>query len=143
MNKNNLTMQYPLPQFLEIKPKIAGPFNLRQLAYLIAGSLTCLIFYFTTSMMKFVIVSIPIMIIAFVLAFAKIKGFPVPTILVRSFGFLFKSKTYLWHKKEEPIYALPVKLKKKEKISNIVPTPQIAGESRLKKVSNLIEIHSK
>jgi len=136
-------MQYPLPQFLEIKPKIAGPFNLRQLAYLIGGSLVCLIFYFTTSMIKFVILSIPIMIIAFVFAFAKIKGFPVPTILVRSFGFVFKSKTYLWHKKEEPIYALPKKPKKEEEESNIIPTPQIAGKSRLNQVSNLIEMHSK
>ncbi len=136
-------MQYPLPQFLEIKPKIAGPFNLRQLAYLIGGSLVCLIFYFTTSMIKFVILSIPIMIIAFVFAFAKIKGFPVPTILVRSFGFVFKSKTYLWHKKEEPIYALPKKPKKEEEKSNIILTPQIAGKSRLNQVSNLIEMHSK
>ena len=137
-------MQYPLPQFLTIKPKVAGPFNFRQLAYIVGGALVSIIFYFTTSMMNFVLMSIPIMIIAFVLAFVKIKGFPVPTILTRSFGFLFKSKTYLWHKTEQPAYVLPKKLKKKEKQeADITPTPKIAGESRLKRVSNLIEIHSK
>ena len=137
-------MQYPLPQFLTIKPKIAGPFNFRQLAYIVGGALISVIFYFTTSMIKFVLISIPIMITALVFAFAKIKGFPLPTILMRSFGFLFKSKTYLWHKKEQPMYALPKKPKKKEEqLPDIAPTPKIAGESRLKQVSNLIEIHSK
>jgi len=137
-------MQYPLPQFLTIKPKIAGPFNFRQLAYIVGGALISVIFYFTTSMMKFVLISIPIMITALVFAFAKVKGFPLPTILIRSFSFLFKSKIYLWHKKEQPMYSLPKKPKKKEEQKpDIAPTPKIAGESRLKRVSNLIEIHSK
>ncbi len=136
-------MQYPLPQFLQIKPKIAGPFNFRQLAYIVGGALICLIFYFTTTLFKFILISIPIMIASLVFAFAKIKGFPLPTILMRSFGFLFKSKTYLWQKKERPAYALPKKPEKKEEKEQEIAMPKIAGESRLKQVSNLIEIHSK
>jgi len=136
-------MQYPLPQFLEIKPKIAGPFNFRQLAYIVAGALVSVFFYFTTSLMKFIVISIPIMIVSLVFAFAKIKGFPVPTILMRSFGFIFKSKTYLWHKKEAPAYSLPKKPEKKKEEVAETHTPKVAGESRLKQVSNLIEIHSK
>jgi len=135
-------MQYPLPQFLQIKPKVAGPFNFRQLAYIVGGALISLIFYFTMSMMKFIMFAIPIMIIALVLAFAKIKGFPVPTILMRSFGFLFKSKTYIWTKKEQPAYALPkAPVKKKEEAE--VTAPKVAGESKLKQTSNVIEIHRK
>lgn len=136
-------MQYPLPQFLEIKPKIAGPFNFRQLAYIVGGSLVCVIFYFTMPLMRFLLVSVPIMIVALVFAFAKIKGFPVPTILMRSFTFLFKSKTYIWHKEEKPAFSLPQAAKKKKEIEKPVITPKIAEKSRLKQVAKLIEIHPK
>jgi hypothetical protein len=137
-------MQYPLPQFLQIKPKIAGPFNFRQLAYIVGGALISVIFYFTTTLWRFIIISIPIMITAFVFAFAKIKGFPITTILVRSFGFLFKSKTYIWHKIEMPAYSLPKKPKKNEETElKLTTTPKIAEKSRLKQVAKLIEIHPK
>jgi len=75
-------MEYPLPQFLQIKPKVAGPLNFRQLAYIVAGALVATIFYFTLhSVIQFLLVGIPIMIVALVFAFGKIKGFPLPTIL--------------------------------------------------------------
>ncbi len=136
-------MQYPLPQFLTIKPKIAGPFNFRQLAYIVGGSLICVIFYFTMPVVRFLLISIPIMTVALVFAFAKIKGFPVPTILVRSFAFLFKSKTYIWRKEEKPAFSLPQSAKKPEQIEKPDITPSIGGKSRLKRVANLIEIHPK
>ena len=131
-------MEYPLPQFLEIKPKIAGPLNLRQFLYLFLTGLFCLIFYFTKPMGTFVTISIPAFIIAIIFAFVKIKGYPVPTLLFRALSFVAKGKIYIWKKGTVPHYTLP-KTKKEEKPKAIVP--KIAERSRLRELSKLIEVH--
>lgn len=138
-------MQYPLPQFLSIKPKVAGPFDFRQLAYIVGGALISSIFYFTmSSIIYFLIIAIPIMAIALILAFGKIKGFPIPTIMRRSFFFVFASKKYIWKKIEAPAPFIPhAKEKKKEEIIDLTANLKIAEKSRLKDISKLIEIHPK
>lgn len=137
-------MEYPLPQFLEIKPKIAGPFDLRQLLYILSGASFALYFYFTRPLIFFIVITIPIMAIAFLLAFCKIKGFPLPTILVRSFSFIFKNKRYIWQKTESAAPFLPqAKPLEKKKEVDSVSSLKIAEKSRLKEVAKLIEIHAK
>jgi hypothetical protein len=137
-------MEYPLPQFLSIKPKVAGPFDFRQLAYIVAGALISVIFYFTISSVIYVLlISAPIMMISLILAFGKIKGFPIPTIIMRSFFFIFTSKKYIWKKIENPALVMPsTKDKKKEEIIDSTNL-KIVGKSRLKNISKLIEIHPK
>ena len=137
-------MEYPLPQFLQIKPKVAGPLDLRQLIYIVSGAIVSVIFYFTMPLMRFVLFAIPIMGVSLAFAFGKIKGFPIPTILKRSFLFTFAGKRYIWHKIEAPVPVLPRATKK------IVPerklpdsTLKVAEKSKLKKIANLIEIHPK
>jgi hypothetical protein len=136
-------MEYPLPQFLEIKPKVAGPLNFRQLMYIVVGALVAAIFFFIMPLVQFMIISVPIMIVALFLAFGKIKGFPVPTIIMRSFFFLFVAKKYIWHKKETgPLTFAQTKKKKKEEIEPAL-TPKMTEKSRLKEITKLIEIHPK
>lgn len=138
-------MEYPLPQFLSIKPKVAGPLRFRELVYVVVGSLFSAIFYFILpSVIQFLLLAIPIMIITLVLAFGKIKGFPMPIILMRSFFFLFSSKKYIWQKVETPAVFLPKAKKEKEEEIQVSPaTLKIAEKSRLKEISKLIEIHPK
>ena len=137
-------MEYPLPQFLQIKPKVAGPLNLRQLLYIVAGAIVSVIFYFTMPLMRFILLGIPIMGVSLAFAFGKIKGFPIPTILKRSFLFTFAGKQYIWHKVESATPVLPTARKKvvAEKKSNISEL-KLAEKSKLKKIANLIEIHPK
>jgi len=138
-------MEYPLPQFLSIKPKVAGPFDFRQLAYIVGGALISTIFYFTMpSVIYFLIIAIPIMAISLILAFGKIKGFPIPTIMMRSFFFVFAGKKYIWKKTEVPTPIMPrAKEKKKEEIIDLTANLKIAEKSRLKDIGKLIEIHPK
>ena len=137
-------MEYPLPQFLQIKPKVAGPFNFRQLAYIVGGALIALIFYFTAPLMTFILIGIPIMAVALILAFGKIKGFPIPTIMLRSFFFVFAGKKYIWKKIEGPAPIIPqAKKKKKEQEPELATTLKITEKSRLKDINKLIEIHPK
>ncbi len=138
-------MEYPLPQFLSIKPKVAGPLNLMQLLYVVGGAIVAVIFYFTASLTTFVIAGIPIMVVALILAFGKRKGFPIPTIIGRSFVFIFASKKYLWKKVDTPTIVLPkaVKAKPKELQDDKTISLKISGPSRLKEIGQLIEIHPK
>ena len=137
-------MEYPLPQFLQIKPKVAGPLNLRQLLYVVAGAVISVIFYFTMPLMKFILLAIPIMGVSLAFAFGKIKGFPIPTILKRSFLFTFAGKQYIWRKVESAAPILPTARKKivAKKDSNASEL-KLAEKSKLKKIANLIEIHPK
>lgn len=138
-------MQYPLPQFLSIKPKVAGPFDFRQLAYIVGGALVSTIFYFTMpSVIYFLLIAIPIMGVSLILAFGKIKGFPIPTIAMRSFFFVFAGKKYIWKKTERPAPIIHrAQEKKKEEVIDPTVNLKIAEKSRLKDISKLIEIHPK
>ncbi len=138
-------MEYPLPQFLSIKPKVAGPFNLAQLLWIVGGALVAIIFYFVAPLMTFILIGIPIMIVAFIMAFGKRKGFPIPIIIVRSFGFIFAGKKYLWQKVDTPTIVLPKAAKAKpiDFNSDKSISLKISGQSRLKEIGRLIEIHPK
>ena len=137
-------MEYPLPQFLEVKPKIAGPFNFRQLIYIISGGIVATVFYFMmSSVVMFLFVGIPIMGIALILAFVKVKGFPITTIMMRSFSFIFVGKKYIWKKTEKPALTMPQAKKEEEEKIDMGASLEIAGKSRLKQISKLIEIHPK
>lgn len=135
-------MEYSTPQFLELKPKVAGPLNFRQLVFVGGIGIIILILFTIMPFGKFLLVAIPLAGIALFLAFGKLKGFPAPTILSRSFSFLFKNKMYVWSKKELPAPSLPNYSKKEaEKIIKPAATLKIAEGSRLKKLVNAIEIH--
>ena len=133
-------MEYSLPQFINIKPKIAGPLTLRQLLYIGTTGIILAILFFTMPLGRFAMVAIFLGGLSVFLAFGKIKGFPAPTVIVRSLKFAFTSKIYIWQKKEVPPMVLP-RQKKIEKKQEIPTSPKIAGKSRLKKLANLIEIH--
>lgn len=136
-------MEHPLPQFLDIKPKIAGPLTLHQLIYVGGIGIIILILFSVLPFGKFIMAAIPLAIISFFLAFGKIRGFPAPTVLARSFSFIFTGKIYLWQQKtgESPKLA---KAKKKEggKQKRPETSLKIAEGSRLKKLGNIIEIHN-
>ncbi len=135
-------MEYSTPQFLELKPKVAGPLTFRQLIYIGGIGVVLLILFTVMPLGKFLLIAIPSSGIALFLAFGKIRGFPAPTLLARSFIFLFQGKIYVWQKKEMPMPSLPSS-KKISKEDDIKPQPtlKIAEGSRLKRLTNIIEIH--
>lgn len=133
-------MEYPLPQFLEIKPKIAGPLNFRQFMYFFGAGIFLVIFYFTKPLFTFILIAIPTLIVTTIFAFVKIKGYPIPTLLLRALTFLAKTKVYVWKKDVSPVYILPKGTKKKEEETI---TPKLAEKSRLKELSKLVEIHKR
>lgn len=136
-------MEYSLPQFLEIKPKIAGPFTFHQLVWIGGPTLVILIMIASgVKLSKIILIGIPLMLFAVYFAFGRIKGFPVPTILARAFSYFFRTKIYIWQQRSIPSPTLPKReIKKKEKTPAPEATLRIAQGSKLKKLVNIIEIH--
>ncbi len=135
-------MEQPLPQFLDLQPKVAGPFTFKQILFIAGIGLIVLILFTQLPMGTFLIIALPLAGLALFLAFGKIRGFSAPTILARSFGFLFGSKIFIWRKTGEPSPEFIQKAVAPEK--KLVDRPEaslkLAPKSKLKNLSNLVEL---
>ena len=88
-------------------------------------------------------VAIPVIGVTFILAFVKVKGYPIPTLILRAIGYSVKEKVYVWRKISTPPTTLPrVEVKKPFGEETKELTPKIGpSKSKLKELSKLVEIH--
>lgn len=141
-------MRFTVPQFIEHEAKIVGPLTFKQFVYIGFAGAICFILYFSlgkTNFFLFLLLAMVLMSTAIGLAFLKIGGRSLPTILGSFLKFSFSSKMYLWKKKEAPIIIFKkVKKPKKEEKKEEEELPlKIAEKSLLKKLSTKIETQTK
>jgi hypothetical protein len=140
-------MRFTVPQFIEMEPKIVGPFTFKQFIFIgIAGAI-CFLLYFSigkTNFFLFLLISLVLILGALALAFLKIGGRPLPTILGNSLKFLISRKLYIWKKEEFKIevFKKEEKLKRIEEKADELPL-KIAKESQLKKIRTQIETQTR
>ena len=92
-------MEFTVPQFIEKEAKIVGPFTFKQFIFIgIAGGVS-IFMYFVLPFFLFIILAVPLVGVAFALAFLKVSRTSLPTFIVNFFTFFFKPKIYLWDKK--------------------------------------------
>jgi len=91
-------MQFKVPQFIDIEDKIIGPLTLKQFIYLLGGLGVIAISWFYFKLGVFIIISIPILILSLGLAFFKVNGRPLISILGSLIKYMTKPKLYLWKK---------------------------------------------
>ncbi len=91
-------MQFKVPQFIDIEDKIIGPLTLKQFIYLLGGLGIIAISWFYFKLGLFIIISIPIAIFTLGLAFYKINGRPLVSILGSLIKYITKPRLYLWKK---------------------------------------------
>jgi hypothetical protein len=136
-------MNYTVPQFIERETKIAGPFNLKQLIFLVSVFLADLFMYNFLPFGLFIVLGGLITLAALALIFVKINGIPLTTVIKNFFLFLNKPKLYLWQRK-----GFSPKIIKIDKNNNIkdnktnVPI-SLVEKSSLKKVASFIETKTK
>ncbi|OGZ18973.1 MAG: hypothetical protein A2175_01435 [Candidatus Nealsonbacteria bacterium RBG_13_42_11] len=132
-------MRFTVPQFIEHEAKIVGPLTFKQFIYFgIAGSI-CFILYFSVPFSVFFLSCIVLGMTALVLAFLKIGGRGVPTILSNFLRFSLTPKMYIWKKSEKPITVFEKEIKKDiDEAEEGLPLKIVKG-SRLKKLSTEIE----
>jgi len=135
-------MRFTVPQFIEHEAKIVGPLTFKQFIFIGMAGAVGFILYFTAPFYIFLIACLILGGGAVALAFLKIGGRDLPTVLGNSLKFLISPKMYIWRKKETP-----VRVFKKEEIKKEVPEEglplKIAEKSQLKKLRTQIETKTK
>lgn len=102
------TMEYQVPQFIEVEDKIVGPLTLRQFIYLAGGAgLSVVLFLYAPLWIAFPLIAL---IAGFVgaLAFYKMNGKPFIEVLEAGFNYLTGAKLFIWRHQDAALPARPV-----------------------------------
>ncbi len=104
-------MRFTVPQFIEHEAKIVGPLTFRQFTFVgIAGAFG-FVLYFNAPFLVFLVSVIFMLVISLALAFVKIGGRDLFTILFNLLKFSIAPKMYIWRKKSQA--EIEIKIKKK------------------------------
>lgn len=138
-------MQFTVPQFIEHEAKIVGPLTFKQFTYVGFAAAICFVLYFLAPFSIFLLGVLVLGGGALALAFVKVGGRSLPTIVANVFRYSVGQKGYIWKKKEEQklvykIESKPITQKAKEKEKFVL---KIEGQSQLKKLHTQIETKSK
>jgi len=98
---------FQVPQFIDEKAKIIGPFTLIQFLYLTGAGIISLIAFYTFGFFLWVLATAVAAGLAISLAFVEINGQGLPSVIKSAALFWQKPKTYVW-KKEIPLETLDV-----------------------------------
>ena len=132
-------MPFIVPKFIQRKPKIVGPFTFEQSIYLGVAAAICIVLYYNAPFYIFLLGLIVFTGGSSFLAFGKVQGIPMPTIIKNFFYFSASSKIYLWKKSDSPPKLIRKK-KTEEEEKKEGPVLDVASKSRLKKLSTKIEM---
>ncbi len=138
-------MRFNVPQFIEYETKIVGPLTFKQFIFIGGAGVPCLILYFSAPFSIFLVASVALMGVGASLAFLKIGGVPLTSVITNLLKFGSMPKIYIWKKKEQPeikVYKKGAEIKKKKEEEEELPL-KIAEKSRLKKLHTQIETKTK
>ncbi len=135
-------MRFNVPQFIEHETKIVGPLTFKQFIFIGGAGVLCFILYFSAPFSIFLVASVVLVGTGASLAFLKIGGVPLTSVITNLLKFGSMPKIYIWKRKEQPgirrIYKRETEIKKAEKKEEELPL-KIAEKSRLKKLHTQIE----
>jgi len=107
---------FQVPQFIDQKPKIVGPLTLHQFFYIaVAGGLVFTSFYIFNTFL-WIMVSAVLVSIAAALAFGKVNGQDLPTVILSAFKYTVQPQMYTWKREEKKVASKSDTLEKIEKI---------------------------
>jgi len=99
-----INMQFEVPQFIEIEDKIFGPFTWRQFLYLGGGVGMGVVLFFTTPFWVFLLIGLPLAVLAGALSFYPVNNRPFSFFLEALIGYFKGQKLYLWKKKTPGVH---------------------------------------
>lgn len=97
-------MQFEVPQFIEIEDKIFGPLTWRQFLYLGGGVGMGVVLFFTAPLFVFILIGLPIAVLAGALAFYPVNNRPFSYFLEAVLNYLKSHKLYLWRRKTMSVH---------------------------------------
>lgn len=94
-------MEYQVPQFIEVEDKIFGPLTWKQFIYLGGGIGLAVIVFLYFPLFIAALIGLPVLGLAFALAFYKVNDRSFVDILGAGFSFYTKDRLYLWRKEDK------------------------------------------
>lgn len=112
-------MRFEVPQFIDVEDKIFGPLSWRQFLYLSGGVGMGVVIFFTTNLIVFLFLGLPLALLAAALAFYPINSRPFSFFLEAIFNYVTKQRLYLWRKKSDVVYksSTPAKMEARSDVS--------------------------
>ncbi len=90
--------QFQIPQFIEEEAKIVGPLTIKQFGYIaVAGALSFILFY-VFNFILWLLTSAVLVGAALALAFVRVNGQSLPSIMLAAFSFIWKPRRYVWQR---------------------------------------------
>lgn len=100
--------QFQVPQFIDIEQKIIGGLlTMRQFLFVAAGFAIAFGLLFIVRFLPWLILTIIIAAITFALAFVKISGRPLISILKAAFTYYWNPSFYIWRSEGAPEFKIP------------------------------------
>lgn len=96
-------MQFQVPQFIDIEPKIIGPLTLKQFLFLAGAAAPIFILFFVLQFWLWLILAVIFTAAAAALAFVKYNGQPATKIIIAAFHYFWQPRMYLWKREEEKL----------------------------------------
>lgn len=94
--------QFQVPQFITVEDRIIGPLTLKQFLYLLGAASVGLVGWFWLNIFLFIFFALPIAGLFAAMAFAKINGQPLPTVIVNAVNYFLQPRLYLWRSAPPP-----------------------------------------
>lgn len=120
---------FQVPQFIEQRAKIIGPFTIEQFLYIAAAGILSFLAFYLFNFFLWLVVTVFFGGIALAFAFVKINGENLPQILRSAFNYYLRPRTYTWQRtvaetildvaEVEKLQALRNKMSFQEKLKSI------------------------
>jgi PrgI family protein len=91
-------MRFQVPQYIEVEDKIFGPLTFKQFIYIAGGIGISAVLLSILPRFIAVILSVPVLVFGFALAFFKLNERPFALIIEDFFKYYIGSRLYIWKK---------------------------------------------
>jgi len=123
-----MALRFEVPQFIDVKDKIFGPFTLQQFLFMAGGGgLAYVAYRGIPSFLKYPIV-IGLVALGIALAFYQVNGRPFSYILQALLTYLVSAKNFVWRQRR--VSSRSLETKKKDSLANVITSPTVT-EGRL------------
>jgi len=96
-------MRFQVPQFIETEEKIIGPLTLKQFFWIGGGASILFILFISFNFVIFIILGLPITLVAILMAFLKVDGIPLYTYAFYAIKYFLGQKRVFFKPKTDPV----------------------------------------
>jgi len=131
-------MQFIVPQFIDIEPKIIGPITPRQFVTFIIVGFLIFVTYKLANFITFIFLFVIYVTVGAILAFARVNGRPIHWFFITLLQTAKKPKIRIWMKEAVATKIIEFKEKKKVQLSLAKPRRELP-KAKLSDLSLLVD----